>query len=80
MNNQTAKDKLAKLHSLLIDSYIERVSEPDCKAADLNGARQLLKDNEVVISIEKDTNISALSTMLQEKRNKRVLKIVENDS
>ena len=39
--------KLSQLHDLLIDELTTRIQSGDCKSADLNIARQLLKDNNI---------------------------------
>ena len=37
--------KLKELHAILAEKLLEKVKDPDCKASDLNVARQFLKDN-----------------------------------
>jgi|TARA_B100001964_G_C13662414_1_gene349620 hypothetical protein len=39
--------KLSQLHDLLIDELTTRIQSGDAKSADLNIARQLLKDNNI---------------------------------
>ena len=39
--------KLSQLHNLLIDELTTRIQSGDAKSADLNIARQLLKDNNI---------------------------------
>ena len=39
--------KLTELHNLLAEKLLDKVKDPDCKAADLNVARQFLKDNNI---------------------------------
>ena len=73
------EEKFNVLHNLVVEAYIARVADPECKAADLNGARQLLKDNEVVLVINQNTNLDALNSTLRDKRAKRTLKIVGED-
>ena len=41
------EDTLNELHTLLATKLLERVTDPECKSADLNVARQFLKDNNV---------------------------------
>ena len=41
----TEHDLLAKLHTVLAEQLLERVTDPEAKSADLNVARQFLKDN-----------------------------------
>ena len=40
-------DKLKQLHEVLATELLKRVSDPDAKSADLNVARQFLKDNNI---------------------------------
>ena len=40
----TEHDLLAKLHTVLAEQLLERVTDPEAKSADLNVARQFLKD------------------------------------
>ena len=37
--------KLKDLHAVLTDELLKRIKDPECKASDLNVARQFLKDN-----------------------------------
>ena len=39
--------QLTELHSLLAEKLLEKVKDPECKSADLNVARQFLKDNNI---------------------------------
>ena len=39
--------KLKELHTILAEKLLEKVKDPDCKASDLNVARQFLKDNNI---------------------------------
>ena len=48
----TKEEILNELHSELTQKLLEKVRDPDCKASDLNVARQFLKDN----GIEADPN------------------------
>jgi hypothetical protein len=38
-------DKLRDLHAILAEKLLEKVQDPDVKSADLNVARQFLRDN-----------------------------------
>ena len=40
-------EKLKELHGLLAEELLKRVKDPDAKSADLNVARQFLKDNNI---------------------------------
>ena len=37
--------KLRELHGILAEKLLEKVKDPECKSADLNVARQFLRDN-----------------------------------
>ena len=39
--------KLRELHGILAQKLLEKVKDPECKSADLNVARQFLRDNGV---------------------------------
>jgi len=64
----TKRTKLEKLQILLADTYKESIEEMretgDYNAALLNGARQLLKDNDVVSVSESGTPLGNLAEML----------------
>ena len=79
MNTRGTEIQFNLLHKLLVDTYIQRVSDEDCSAADLNGARQLLKDNDVVLIVQSDSNVDTLNDVLKQKREKRKLKIVGDE-
>ena len=38
-------NKLRELHGILAEKLLEKVKDPECKSADLNVARQFLRDN-----------------------------------
>ena len=40
-------EKLKELHEVLANELLKRVSDPEAKSADLNVARQFLKDNNI---------------------------------
>lgn len=40
-------EKLKELHGVLAEELLKRVKDPDAKSADLNVARQFLKDNNI---------------------------------
>ena len=40
-----SNDKLRELHGILAEKLLEKVKDPECKSADLNVARQFLRDN-----------------------------------
>jgi hypothetical protein len=39
--------KLKELHALLAEKLLDKVRDPECKASDMNVARQFLKDNNI---------------------------------
>ena len=41
----TSDNKLKDLHAILAEKLLEKIKDPDCKASDMNVARQFLKDN-----------------------------------
>ena len=43
----TSDDKLKELHALLAEKLLDKVRDPECKASDMNVARQFLKDNNI---------------------------------
>jgi len=38
-------NKLRELHAILAEKLLDKVKDPECKSADLNVARQFLRDN-----------------------------------
>ena len=40
-----SNDKLRELHAILAEKLLEKIKDPDAKSADLNVARQFLRDN-----------------------------------
>ena len=42
-------EKLKELHEVLANELLKRVKDPDAKSADLNVARQFLKDNDITV-------------------------------
>ena len=64
----TKREQLEKLQVLLADTYKESIDEMretgDYNAALLNGARQLLKDNDVVSVSEAGTPLGDLAKVL----------------
>ena len=41
------EETLNTLHNKLAETLLDRVNDPECKSADLNVARQFLKDNHI---------------------------------
>jgi hypothetical protein len=62
------RDQLEQLQVLLCDTYKESIEEMketgEYNAALLNGARQLLKDNDIVSLTERGTPLGELSDIL----------------
>ena len=56
-------DKLSELHEILASVLLEKIRDPECKSAELNVARQFLKDNDVT-AIPTDDN--ALAQLLED--------------
>ena len=55
--------KLEELHELLATILLDKIRDPECKSAELNVARQFLKDNDVT-AIPTDDN--ALAQLLED--------------
>ena len=55
--------KLNELHELLATILLEKIRDPECKSAELNVARQFLKDNDIT-AIPTDDN--ALAQLLED--------------
>lgn len=56
-------EKLTELHEVLASILLEKIRDPDVKSAELNVARQFLKDNDIT-AIPTDDN--ALAQLLQD--------------
>lgn len=56
-------DKLTELHEVLASILLEKIRDPEVKSAELNVARQFLKDNDIT-AIPTDDN--ALAQLLQD--------------
>jgi len=56
-------DKLTELHEMLASILLEKIRDPEVKSAELNVARQFLKDNDIT-AIPTDDN--ALAQLLQD--------------
>lgn len=55
--------KLEELHELLATILLDKIRDPECKSAELNVARQFLKDNDIT-AIPTDEN--ALAQLLED--------------
>ena len=60
----TEHDPLAKLHTVLAEQLLERVTDPEAKSADLNVARQFLKDNGIEALATKGSPLADLVNTL----------------
>ena len=47
LHKNNMSEKLKELHEVLANELLKRVSDPEAKSADLNVARQFLKDNNI---------------------------------
>ena len=56
-------EKLSELHEVLASILLEKIRDPEVKSAELNVARQFLKDNDIT-AIPTDDN--ALAQLLQD--------------
>ena len=60
--------QLTELHSLLAEKLLEKVKDPECKSADLNVARQFLKDNNIGLA-SKDNSFAMVSNSVFDSNN-----------
>lgn len=68
-------DKLKQLHEVLATELLKRVSDPDAKSADLNVARQFLKDNNIDAVPTEDSPLQKLIEELPfDEKDKQVVK------
>ncbi len=51
-------EKLSELHKVLASILLDRIRDPECKSAELNVARQFLKDNDIT-ALPTDNNVLA---------------------
>lgn len=54
------KSQLTELHEVLAKILLDRISDPDCKSAELNVARQFLKDNDITAIPTDDNSLAQL--------------------
>ena len=64
MNENNTEKKLSKLHEQLTEVLLEKVRDPEVKSADLNVARQFLKDNNVDCLPSENNSMSKLAEEL----------------
>ena len=68
-------DRLKQLHEVLATELLKRVSDPDAKSADLNVARQFLKDNNIDAVPTEDSPLQKLIEALPfDEKEKQVVK------
>jgi|TARA_B100001939_G_scaffold10586_1_gene9355 hypothetical protein len=67
-------DNLKELHNELAKVLLDRVKNPDAKSADLNVARQFLKDNNIDAVPVKDSPLEQLMKELPFNEEKSVIK------
>ena len=72
--NNNMNDKLSELHQELAKVLLERVKDPDAKSADLNVARQFLKDNNIDAVPVKSSPLEELINQLPFNEEKSVIK------
>jgi hypothetical protein len=72
--NNNMNDKLSELHQELAKVLLERVKDPDAKSADLNVARQFLKDNNIDAVPVKGSPLEELINQLPFNEEKSVIK------
>jgi len=64
MSENNTEKKLSKLHEQLTEVLLEKVRDPEVKSADLNVARQFLKDNNVDCIPSENNSMSKLAEEL----------------
>ena len=69
-----SNDKLRDLHSILCEKLLEKINDPDAKSADLNVARQFLRDNGIDAVPTDDSPLKKLLDELPFKEQKQVVK------
>jgi|21_taG_2_1085346.scaffolds.fasta_scaffold08818_7 hypothetical protein len=62
--NNTTEKKLGELHQQLTEKLLEKVRDPEVKSADLNVARQFLKDNNIDCMPAENNSMSKLAEEL----------------
>ncbi len=64
MSDEKRSIKMEGLQDLLIDTFIDQIKNGDPAPALLNAARQLLKDNNIIASVTKDSPLEELVNLL----------------
>ena len=60
----TDKEMMALLHKTLAENLLMRIQDPEAKSADLNVARQFLKDNGIEALVVEGSPLSSLVATL----------------
>ena len=64
MSQRATEETLASLHGALAAHFLERLASGEASTADLNAARQFLKDNSISCVAEENKDMQALSERL----------------
>ncbi len=64
MSENNTEKKLGELHQQLTEKLLEKVRDPEVKSADLNVARQFLKDNNIDCMPAENNSMSKLAEEL----------------
>ena len=64
MSQRATEETLASLHGALAAHFLERIASGRATPADLNAARQFLKDNSISCVAEENKDMQALSERL----------------
>ena len=68
-------EKLKELHEVLATELLKRVKDPDAKSADLNVARQFLKDNNIdAVPVEDSPLRKSIEELPFDAKDKQVVK------
>ena len=68
-------EKLKELHGVLAEELLKRVKDPEAKSADLNVARQFLKDNNIdAVPVEDSPLQKLLEELPFDEKAKQVVK------
>ena len=69
-----SNDKLRELHNILCEKLLEKITDPDAKSADLNVARQFLRDNGIDAIPTDDSPLQRLIDEMPFNAKKQVVK------
>lgn len=64
MSQRATEETLASLHGALAAHFLERITSGEATPADLNAARQFLKDNSISCVAEENKDMQAISDRL----------------